>query len=251
MKAVILAAGMGRRLSSMGWEKPKCLLPVGGTTLLGHVLESLIARGVREAVIVVGYRRGVVEREASRFDISCTFVENADFSSTNTMYSLFLAREFLTGDFLYFNADVWFDAELLDLLIGVGQVGMDGVLVLDEKTCGDEEVKMILDDRGRVLQIGKALDPAECAGEFIGIGRFNHSICSALIVSLGRFCFDRAEHGGAGLGHDTQGGRSLFFEAAVDDLLGDFRVMTVPLGELRAVEIDTAEDYALAKGMIG
>ncbi len=302
MKAVILAAGMGRRLASMGWDQPKCLLTIGKTTLLGNILDSIAARGVREAVIVVGYRRELVEREASRHGISCVFVENADFATTNTIYSLFLAREHLTDDFFYFNADVWFDPRVLDLLIDtsgdedvvgnsppyeVGAIGRaddggvaDGVLVVDEKRCGEEEVKVVVGDGGRVLQIGKALDPADCAGEFVGIARFNRSMCSALVDSLGRYCVDRDSHGGVSLGHGTRGlgrdaggagrgarvpgpstrhddcredgvDRNLFFEAAVDDLLGEFRIVTAGLGELRAIEIDTPEDYSRAKRLSG
>jgi choline kinase len=309
MKAVILAAGMGRRLASMGWDQPKCLLTIGKTagligetTLLGNILDSLAARGVREAVIVVGYRRELVEREASRHGISCVFVENADYATTNTIYSLYLAREHLADDFLYFNADVWFDPCVLDLLIGTSETrnvvgnsppyedaticradhggGADGVLVLDEKRCGEEEVKVVLDEGGRVLQIGKELDPADCAGEFVGIARFNRSMCSALVDSLGRYCVSRGSHGGAALGHGTPGpgrdaggagsgarvpgpstrhddcredgvDRNLFFEAAVDDLLGEFRIVTAGLGELRAIEIDTPEDYSRAKRLSG
>lgn len=237
MKAIILAAGMGRRLASMGWDRPKCLLAIGETTLLGNILDSLFARAVREAVLVVGYQRELVEAEANRHEIACAFVENADFASTNTVYSLFLAREHVSDDFLYFNADVWFEPGVLDLLIGDSARfggGADAILVLDEKHCGQEEVKVVLDEGGLVVGIGKKLDPVECAGEFVGIGRFNRSICPAFLDALEARCADSAN-------------RSLFFEAAVGDVLGMHRVMTVPLGGLRAVEIDTPEDYAAAK----
>jgi choline kinase len=227
-------------MGPMGWDNPKCLLPIGETTLLGNILDSLFARGVHEAVLVVGYRRELVEAEANRHEIACRFVENADYARTNTIYSLFLAREHVSDDFVYFNADVWFEPGVLDLLMGGPASfggGADAILVLDEKNCGEEEVKLVLDEGGRVVRIGKELDPVECAGEFVGIGRFNRSICPAFVGALEARCADPANRG-------------LFFEAAVGDVLGMHRVMTAALGSLRAVEIDTPEDYAVARVIV-
>jgi|GEM_PF-1091352 len=296
MKAVILAAGMGRRLTPMQWDKPKTLLAIGGTTLLGNILDSLINRGVKEAVIVVGYQGELVAQEAKRHDIECAFVENVDFASTNTIYSLFLAREHLSNGFLYFNADVWFDPRVLDLLMGGsadrlavvgcspdvkdrkgtiarldGEIAADSVLVVDERRCGNEEVKVIVDGASLVTRIGKDLNPQDCAGEFIGIARFNPSICSDLVGSLTRYCKVEPGHGGEVPGPHSRGpsqrdglptrripkeesrwtlgrGRHLFFEAALDDILSGHIVRTAALGKLRAVEIDTPEDYARARG---
>lgn len=217
----------------MGWTKPKCLLSVGDTALLDNILEALSSRGIDEVVIVVGFEHALVEQAAAAHSLRCRFVRNADYAATNTIHSLYLAREHLSDGFLCFNADVWFEHGVLDLLLGRGEArGGEGHsrLVVDAKRCGAEEVKVIVEANRRITRIGKDLPPEDCMGEFIGIARFDRGAVSALIDALRRY-------------NERRGGRNLFFEAAVDDILADHVFEAVPLGLRRAVEIDTSEDY--------
>jgi len=246
MKAVILAAGQGRRLSPMGWDKPKCLLPCGNRTLLDCTLQSILEHGIREAAIVVGYRREMVENAARRHPVSsiarerwsegnrfnCEFIVNEDYATTNTIHSLWLAREFLSEGILYFNGDVWFEPRVLSLLLQ--QSG--SALGIDAKRCGAEEVKVKTEPSGRITRIGKHLPPEEALGEFIGVAKFERSACELLVGSLRRH-------------NEELDQRGLFFEAALEDILDRHAFMAVPLGGLRAVEIDTPEDYVRAKSI--
>jgi NDP-sugar pyrophosphorylase family protein len=65
MKAIILAAGRGSRLLPLTETRPKCLLPVAGTTVLGLQLDTLEAGGIDEAVVVTGFMAGLVEAEVA------------------------------------------------------------------------------------------------------------------------------------------------------------------------------------------
>ena len=240
MKAVILAAGEGRRLAPMRWDKPKCLLPCGNRTLLDNTLQSIQEHGIHEVVIVVGYRRELVEawvdqggrpgtpRHAMQYD----FVVNEDYATTNTIHSLWLAHQYLNEEILYLNGDVWFEPSLLSLLLQ--QSG--SALGVEVKRCGAEEVKVLADTSGRITRIGKKLPPEEALGEFIGVGKFEHSACALLVESLRRF-------------NEVLGRRDLFFEAALHDILDRHAFMAAPLVGLKAVEIDTPEDYARAKSL--
>lgn len=223
----------------MGWERPKCLLPCPGGTLLDNILEALCERGHRDVAIVVGYQKEIVKEAALRHPIRCTFVTNADYALTNTVYSLRLASDHLAGGFMYFNADVWFDRAILDLLLG-GRPGApsenDSLLAVDSGPAGEEEVKVIVDDRQRILRIGKELPCEQSFGEFIGIARFAAGACGSLIEALGRRC-------------ERPGEKQLFFESALDDILGDQVFRAVEIGDLPAIEIDTPEDYAHAKSL--
>lgn len=232
MKAVILAAGQGRRLAPMGWHNPKCLLPCANGTLLDSTLQSILEHDIRDVAIVVGYRRELVEEAARRHAMNCTFVVNEDFATTNTIHSLWLAREYLNEGILYFNGDAWFEAPVLSLLLQ--QSG--SALAVEVKRCGAEEVKVKADPSGRITRIGKTLLPEEALGEFIGVGKFEHSACASLIESLHRF-------------NEELGRRDLFFEAALDETLHRHEFKAAPLGDLRAVEIDTPDDYARAKSL--
>ena len=232
MKAIILAAGMGKRLRASGWDQPKCLLPFGEFTLLDHVLGSLIAAGVRDVVVVVGYQSQQVRDAVAAHDVTAAFVENPDYATTNTINSLHRAAAYLDSDFLYFNADVLFDSRILPMLLATEGTA----LAVDEKHCGDEEVKVVVDDAGRVTRIGKALPGADCRGEFIGVAKFAAEVCPDFRTALADF-------------NETRGERNLFFEAAVDVLLADHVHRSVPLGDLQAIEIDSPEDLSAAQAL--
>jgi choline kinase len=113
MKAIILAAGIGRRLAAAGWDMPKCLLPFGDTTLIDNMLKSLTDNGIKEAAIVVGYKKESVKKAVSAYPLKLTFFENPDYENTNTINSLWRAAEFADDDIVYFNADILFDRRIV------------------------------------------------------------------------------------------------------------------------------------------
>jgi len=232
MKAVILAAGMGKRLADAGWRQPKCLLPFGDRTLLDHMLRSVSACGIGRAVVVVGYEQEAVRQAVAAHGLDVTFVVNDDFARTNTVNSLYLARQYLTEDFVYFNADVLFDCRILPMLLS----GPDGRLAVDVKHCGAEEVKVVVDSQGRITEIGKELPIGRCLGEFIGIGKFAREACEDFISVLVRY-------------NEQEGRRDLFFESAVNDILGSQAHWAVDIGDLKAVEIDSPEDLTSAQAL--
>ena len=182
----------------MGWDKPKCLLEIDGQTLLARVLGALAKYRVTDVAIVVGYRRDLVEEAARQFEARVTFIENADYETTNTINSLWLARDYLGGDALYFNSDVLFDPEIVGLLLDAEGTA----LAVDVKPCGAEEVKMVVDSADRIMRIGKALSPSDCLGEFIGIAKFTRATGLALVGSLRRYNEELRQ-------------RDLFFEAVL------------------------------------
>jgi glucose-1-phosphate thymidylyltransferase len=106
MKGVILAAGRGERLAPMGWDKPKCLLEFGEQTLLDNIINALLENGIDRLVVVVGYKQELVIEALTQHPVSFEVVVNEDFAQTNTIHSLYLTREHLNEDFIYFNADV-------------------------------------------------------------------------------------------------------------------------------------------------
>jgi choline kinase len=249
MKAVILAAGQGRRLTPMGWDKPKCLLPCGtgstnalerwgelaSPTLLDSTLQSILEHGIRDVIIVVGYRRELVENAARRHATNCEFIVNEDYATTNTIHSLWLAREYLNEGIIYFNSDVWFEPPVLSFLLQSAGRRRSALLV-EVKRCGAEEVKVQVDPSGRITRIGKNLPPEEAFGEFIGLGKFEQSACVSLVESLWRY-------------NEELGRKDYFFESALADILDRHTFMAAPLGDLKAVEIDTPEDYARAQSL--
>ena len=176
MKAIILAAGKGTRLDGAA-VKPKCLVEIGGMTLLRRQLESLINVNVDGIVVVVGFGAESIREECGG---EVSFVENTRFAETSSLYSLWLAREHLTDGFVVLNCDVLFHPQLLTDLIDSTQ---DDALLLsdsDPQPLGDEEMKVKLRDRF-VTDISKAMDPAEADGENVGIVKFGAAGAKALV----------------------------------------------------------------------
>ncbi len=142
MKAIILAAGLGRRMQPLTDHLHKSLLPVGSTTILGRIVDSLHALGVRDILVVTGYLAEDVRRFlADRYpEQPFSFVHNERFRETNNIVSLAMALDQtrFDDDVILIESDVLFDRRALDGLLGHSRnvalvdryrPGMDGTVV--------------------------------------------------------------------------------------------------------------------------
>jgi len=119
MQAVILAAGIGKRLKPITDTIPKCLVPVNGKPMLINTLELLESRGIKEVMIVVGYlKEKVYEVVGHSFGkIKISYIENDIYDKTNNVYSLWLARDRLNKDTILLECDLYYGADLIDKLL--------------------------------------------------------------------------------------------------------------------------------------
>ena len=120
MKAIILAAGVARRLYPLTCTIPKCLLEVGSKTILDRQLGALKSSGITDIIMVVGYyRESIIGHVRDNFpDINCEFVINHHYFETNTAYSLHLCSDLIKNQpFLLMNDDVLYPQELLNRVI--------------------------------------------------------------------------------------------------------------------------------------
>ena len=116
MQAMILAAGMGRRMKKHTKHNTKCMIEVGGKSLLERVVEALVYAGIDKLVMVIGYEAEVLRKyiEEKNFPLSIEYVYNYDYDTTNNIYSLFLAREYLTrDDTILLESDLVFDKKII------------------------------------------------------------------------------------------------------------------------------------------
>jgi len=118
-RAVILAAGRGSRLHPLTVNMPKCLVEIGGESLLERALHALASQGVTEAVIVVGYKGDAVRDRIGRCfaGIDIRYVEAPEYATTNNIRSLWDARDYLDQDLLLLEADVVFDSGVIAALL--------------------------------------------------------------------------------------------------------------------------------------
>src|SRR3954471_24256695 len=177
MRGIILAAGRGSRLNGGNGDMPKCLVTVGAETLLSRNAGILRAAGVQDITIVVGCAAETVRRTMP----GVTFVENAIFAETNSLYSLWLSREHLIDGFIVMKCDVLLHPQLVaDLLTSKYE---DALLLSyrDEDTeYGDEEMKVRV-RCGRVVDISKTMAPDDADGENLGVAKFGAAGAHLLI----------------------------------------------------------------------
>lgn len=232
MRAVMLAAGIGRRLGIM---KPKVLLRIGGRTLLERHLAVLSALGVGPPTVAIGYEALAVERALAaleRTDVAT--VLNPDYEA-GSIVTLWRLREALTagGNVLLMDGDVLYDRRVLAPLLSTRHA--DCLLVDRAFEPGAEPVKLGLRD-GAPADFGKTLDPGFAPyGESVGFFRLSEATARRLVAEAGR----AIEEGGAD-------------RPMEDALRAVLRAAAPPFGfedvtGLPWIEIDFPEDVKRAK----
>jgi choline kinase len=184
MNAVILAAGRGSRLNGIVRHGPKCLARVGERTLLERQIRTLREFGVSRITVVAGFCEAAVRRACPP---GVEVISNVRHASTNSLYSLWLARHALDDGFLVLNCDVLFHPQLLGDLL---ECRYDDALLVCARGGAEpyspEEMKVHV-RRGLVRAIDKELDDEMSDAENIGIGKFSRAGAQALVAELNRF----------------------------------------------------------------
>jgi len=247
MKAVILAAGTASRMRPLSDNLPKCLLSVGGKPILERVIENVIAAGVVQIGLVIGYRADAIRSFVKgRFPFHrIRFIVNPKYESTNNAFSLLMAHEFvlnkmhpasLPEGLLLIDADVLFSAGLLPHLLA--QEAESKIAVRVTGNHDEEEVRVKVNERNNIRSIGKTVPLAETFGESIGIEVFSPSNASRL--------FEILEHRvRAGTG------RTEYYEASFQELIDTGKVLqAIDISRFPSIEIDTPGDLLAAESII-
>ena len=179
MIGLVLAAGAGRRLRPYTDTLPKALVPVGSrdneaTTVLDLTLGNFAAIGLTEVAVVVGYRKeAVYARQAeleNAYGVKLTLIDNDKAEEWNNAYSLWCARDVLTEGVILANGDTVHPVSVEESLLAARGEDRRIILALDAaKQLADEEMKVVTDEAGAARRITKLMDPAEAAGEYIGV----------------------------------------------------------------------------------
>jgi choline kinase len=233
VNAIILAAGVARRLAPITDKTHKALLPVGGRPLLLRMLGALSDSGIREAVIVIGHCGDQVRAAAgTRLGrMGIRYLENPEYAKGSVL-SLYAARAHMNEPVLIMDADVLFPREFLRRLLAVPA---PSALLLDKGFADTgEEVKLYT--RGdRVIALGKKTLPEawESVGE--GVGFFK---CGAAAGPEFVRAMEHVIATGDGLNE---------YEDALHILLQRTHVGWVDVTGLPWTEIDFAEDLQRAE----
>lgn len=251
MKAIVLAAGFGKRIGAATVDRPKCMLRLGGQTILAHQAQAFRAVGVEDIVVVVGHGADAVRLEGARF------VHNAEYATTNILGSLLCAIEELNGPCVITYGDIVFAQSVVSQLVARKDED-DFVLVVDrdwarvyqgriEHPVEQAELTVVRD--GAIVRLGKCVGPAGAHGEYIGLMKL--SAAGAGTLQKAARAVQAAYQGRE---NEAFANAPRFRDAYLCDLLqhmADGGARLVPLdifGKWR--EIDTVFDYERAAAEI-
>lgn len=168
MKAIILVAGVGSRLSKKVKHLPKCLLTFGGETILSRNVRLLKDHGIHEIIVVAGYRAGLVTEELQG---SATCVKNPFFRVTNSLASLWFAHKNvdLYDDLIIFNGDVVYEPDVLRKALAAQS---SATMLIDTSAIERADYRLKVQENCIVDQ-GKQLSNEETSGEYVGITKLD------------------------------------------------------------------------------
>jgi choline kinase len=238
MIGIVLAAGGGWRLRPLTDSLPKTLLTVDGDrSILEIAIANFAAVGLTETVVVVGHAaQEVADRVPAlqrRYGMTLELVHNDRFHEWNNAYSLWLARDAFKESALLCNGDTVHPVAVEERLLAARGAAPIILALDDHKSLAEEEMKVVLDDDGRLARINKAIDPAEANGEYIGVTLIEPEAADRLSEALQQV-FER----------DT----TLYYEDGYQQYAdwGEL-IRTAPIGQCDWVEVDNHDDLARAR----
>ena len=235
MKAIIFAAGVGRRLQAVTQGKPKCLVEIGGRTLLSRHVECLAHLGVKHIVLVVGFAQEAIREAmaAESFSGEISWVVNDQFVR-GSITSVWAAREYMDDDMILMDADVLYAPEILARLV---RSSHPSALLMDETVKQESEECMIAAQNGRVLSLSKRLSNGyDEAGEGVGFLKVQKRDIPSLLRSV-QTCIE-------------DGKLDMEYEDALTGFFQEVSVGYEKIGGLPWVEIDFPEDIQRAASQI-
>lgn len=231
MKALILNSGLGSRMGALTSEHPKCMTEIRpGETILSRQLKQIEDAGITEVIMTTGYAESVLMDYCTSLDthLDVHFVNNPDYKTTNYIYSIYLAREYLRDDdILFMHGDLVFENEALDILLNDERSVM---AVSSSVPLPEKDFKAVTDSEGRVLKVGV---------EF-----FTDAITAQPLYKLKRDDFalwlsEIAEY------IESRNILTCYAENALNDLDGACNIFAADVRKLLCAEIDTPEDLAV------
>ena len=225
MKALILNSGLGSRMGVLTSNHPKCMTEISEhETIISRQLKQLAAAGVEEVVITTGYYDEVLVDYCNVLDLPLrfTFVKNPSYDSTNYIYSIYCAREYLNDDIILMHGDLVFENEVLERIVSspVSCMAVSSTLPLPQK-----DFKAVVRE-GMVMKVG--IEFFDEAMEAQALYRLNKSDWIKWLDKISEFC--------------ESGKTGVYAENALNELDGEANIHALDVENLLCSEIDNQED---------
>lgn len=243
MQAIILAAGMGKRLGELTQNNTKCMVPVNGTPLIDRLLNQLKDFNLNRVVIVVGYEgQKLVDYIGNRYDESLRieYVFNPIYDKTNNIYSLALAKQQMEeDDTLLLESDLIFDTSMLDLIVNDPFPNL--ALVAKYETWMDGTMVRIDEDNNIVNFVPKAAFRYEDVDKYyktVNIYKFSKEFSKTKYVPF----LDA---------YSTAVGNNEYYENVlrIISFLNNKDLKAIPISSEKWYEIDDKQDLDIAEAL--
>lgn len=240
MQALILAAGMGKRLGELTHDRTKCMVSVGGRCLIDRTLDALEEAGINRVTIVVGYKGQVLKDhlKANPHPLQIEYVENPIYDKTNNIYSLFLAKDVLLhDDTLLVESDLIFEPAVIHRLL---DSPVPDLALVDRYSSWMDGTIVRVSEGGEILEFANSKKIAHNDGWFktVNIYKFSRSFSEHYYVPfLEAYC--------QALGHNE------YYEQVlkVISMLDNTPLRAVRLGGEHWYEIDDVQDLDIAESL--
>lgn len=225
MRAILLAAGMGTRISRYLSGRPKCTVDIGGIPLIEYTIQMMHRKGITDIAIVLGYNGQAIRDILRGYDV--TFYENPFYDVTNSIASMWFARDFLEVEdrYLIMNGDVFLQDELLDRIL---EDELSPVMFADGSRREEADYKFKYED-GKLRKYGKQLTGDDITGEYIGLGCFDYSFMQVFVRQMNGM-ISRQQH-------------NVWWENVVYEISENSDVYISDIQGLFWAEVDYIEDY--------
>lgn len=225
MRALILAAGRGTRISRYLSGNPKCTVDIGEISLIENTIKQLNLFGVEKIGVILGYNDNVI-REILK-DYNVDFFYNPFYDITNSIASAWFASEFISeeDDMIIMNGDVYLEDSLLkDILIEKSSP----VLFCDTSRKEEADYKLYF-EKNILMKYGKELSGADISGEYIGVAKINKDFINTFKEGLNSL-INNQQH-------------SLWWENILYSMIGNKKIYVKEIGNKFWAEVDYIEDY--------
>ncbi len=233
MKALILNSGLGSRMGVLTSEHPKCMTEISsGETILSRQLKLVAEAGIEEVVITTGYYDKVLVNycESLEMPLHFTFVNNPIYDTTNYIYSIYCAKDYLDDDIVLMHGDLVFETEVFDRLIAAKTSCMtvSSTLPLPEK-----DFKAQVKD-GKVMRVG--VDIFNEAMEAQALYKIYKDDWKVWLGKIIEFC--------------EAGNTRVYAENALNELNGAANITALDVENLLCSEIDNPEDLMVVSSKL-
>ncbi len=231
MKAVILAAGVGKRLGAVTGNRPKCLLEIGERSLLTRYLDALLEAGITSVVLVVGHQQELIRAAVGDTyrGLALRYIVNDQYRR-GSLYSLWMARAAFDDDLLVMDADVLCPASFVTRLVHSSH---PNAVLIDDTVRQDSEERMAVVRNGRVVALTKQPAEGTILGEGVGFLKVTRRDSEAMVAAMAPFV--------------TRGELDMEYEDTWEAFFQAVPVGYETIGRQPWIEIDFPEDIARAE----